>query len=85
MKFSTSTTISLLTTAALTTATSVRYDAGYDDASRSMTAVACSDGTNGLITRYGWQTQGKRKKNSHSIFATPPPSPTIPDAKKNIF
>jgi hypothetical protein len=28
----------------------VSYDPGYDQASRSMTAVACSDGTNGLIT-----------------------------------
>lgn len=36
----------------------VAYDTGYDDASRSMTAVSCSDGANGLITRYGWQTQG---------------------------
>lgn len=35
----------------------VSYDTGYDDGSRSMTAVSCSDGTNGLITRYGWQTQ----------------------------
>lgn len=23
-----------------------------------MTVVSCSDGANGLITRYGWQTQG---------------------------
>jgi hypothetical protein len=23
-----------------------------------MTAVSCSDGANGLITKYGWQTQG---------------------------
>ena len=23
-----------------------------------MTAVSCSDGANGLITRYGWQNQG---------------------------
>ncbi|KAI1379141.1 Cerato-platanin [Hypoxylon crocopeplum] len=36
----------------------VAYDTGYDDASRSLTAVACSDGPNGLITRYNWQTQG---------------------------
>src|SRR5205809_321684 len=36
----------------------VSYDTGYDDASRSLTAVSCSDGANGLITRYGWQTQG---------------------------
>ncbi|KAF2145675.1 uncharacterized protein K452DRAFT_284037 [Aplosporella prunicola CBS 121167] len=39
-------------------ATSVSYDTGYDDASRSLTAVSCSDGANGLITKYGWQTQG---------------------------
>lgn len=37
----------------------VSYDNGYDDASRSMTVVSCSDGANGLITRYGWQTQGQ--------------------------
>jgi hypothetical protein len=36
----------------------VSYDTGYDDSSRSMTVVSCSDGPNGLITRYGWQTQG---------------------------
>ncbi|KUI52612.1 Protein SnodProt1 [Cytospora mali] len=36
----------------------VSYDTGYDDASRSLTVVSCSDGTNGLITKYGYQTQG---------------------------
>lgn len=36
----------------------VSYDTGYDDRSRSLNVVACSDGSNGLITRYGWQTQG---------------------------
>ncbi|KAH8662164.1 eliciting plant response-like protein [Xylariales sp. PMI_506] len=36
----------------------IAYDTGYDDGSRSLTAVSCSDGANGLITRYGWQTQG---------------------------
>ena len=41
----------------LTLPRTVSWDAGYDDGSRSMTAVACSDGANGLITRYGWQTQ----------------------------
>lgn len=40
----------------------VSYDPGYDQASRSLTAVACSDGKNGLITRYGWQTQGNIPK-----------------------
>ncbi|KAF2277953.1 heat-stable 19 kDa antigen precursor, partial [Westerdykella ornata] len=38
---------------------SVSYDEGYDNAGRSLTAVSCSDGENGLITRYGWQTQGQ--------------------------
>ncbi|OCL14252.1 eliciting plant response-like protein [Glonium stellatum] len=42
-----------------TQAITVSYDTGYDDASRSLTAVACSDGANGLITKYGWQTQGQ--------------------------
>jgi len=36
----------------------VSYDTGYDDPSRSLTTVSCSDGVNGLITKYGWQTQG---------------------------
>ncbi|KAJ9653835.1 hypothetical protein H2201_009090 [Coniosporium apollinis] len=39
-------------------ATSVSYDTGYDQRTRSMTVVACSDGSNGLITRYGWNIQG---------------------------
>jgi hypothetical protein len=38
-------------------AVSVSYDTGYDNGSRSLTAVACSDGVNGLMTRYGWSTQ----------------------------
>ncbi|KAK4551865.1 hypothetical protein LTR86_010861 [Recurvomyces mirabilis] len=41
-----------------TAATTVSYDTGYDDASRSMNMVACSDGTNGLETKRGWMTQG---------------------------
>ncbi|KAF1927410.1 Cerato-platanin [Didymella exigua CBS 183.55] len=43
--------------ASLTSAISVSYDTGYDDGSRSLTALSCSDGKNGLITRYGWSTQ----------------------------
>lgn len=43
--------------AAAATAETVSYDLGYDDAARSMTAVSCSDGTNGLITK-GYATQG---------------------------
>ena len=38
-------------------AVTVSYDTGYDDGSRAMTVVSCSDGVNGLITRYGYQTQ----------------------------
>jgi hypothetical protein len=37
-------------TTSLAATETVSYDPGYDQASRSMTAVACSDGTNGLIT-----------------------------------
>ncbi|PTB40952.1 uncharacterized protein TrAFT101_006103 [Trichoderma asperellum] len=44
---------------AAVSADTVSYDTGYDDASRSLTVVSCSDGTNGLITRYHWQTQGQ--------------------------
>ncbi|OAA56521.1 Epl1 protein [Niveomyces insectorum RCEF 264] len=48
----------LVAAVAVASATSVSYDQGYDDASRSLTAVSCSDGANGLITRYNWTTQG---------------------------
>ncbi|KAK3680677.1 hypothetical protein LTR37_021116 [Vermiconidia calcicola] len=37
---------------------SVSYDTTYDTASTSMTNVACSDGANGLITKYGYKTFG---------------------------
>jgi hypothetical protein len=37
----------------------VSYDAGYDIASRSLREVSCSDGPNGLITKYKWQVQGQ--------------------------
>jgi len=45
--------------AAVASAASVSYDTGYDNGARSLTAVSCSDGTNGLMTRYGWTTQGQ--------------------------
>jgi hypothetical protein len=51
-------TLAALSFASIASAISVSYDTGYDDASRSLTAVSCSDGTNGLITKYGWQNQG---------------------------
>ncbi|KAH6604620.1 eliciting plant response [Trichoderma cornu-damae] len=44
---------------AAVSADTVSYDTGYDLASRSLTTVSCSDGPNGLITRYNWQTQGQ--------------------------
>lgn len=44
--------------AAVASATTVSYDEGYDQAGRALTVVSCSDGDNGLITKYGYQTQG---------------------------
>ena len=35
---------------------SVSYDTVYDNAAGSMSTVACSDGSNGLITKYGYKT-----------------------------
>ncbi|TPX09384.1 uncharacterized protein E0L32_009428 [Thyridium curvatum] len=51
--------LSVLAAATTALAATVSYDTGYDDGSRSLTAVSCSDGEHGLITRYGWQTQGQ--------------------------
>lgn len=51
--------LGLLALTASTTAVSVSYDEGYDLSGRSMNDVACSDGENGLITRFGWKTQGQ--------------------------
>lgn len=61
MKFSTAVSALALGFASLTSAITVSYDNGYDDTSRSLTAVSCSDGANGLITKYGWQTQANIK------------------------
>ncbi|KAK3988578.1 protein SnodProt1 [Cladorrhinum sp. PSN332] len=47
--------------AATVSATPVSYDVGYDDPNRSLTAVACSDGVNGVMWKYGWSTQGDAK------------------------
>lgn len=41
----------------LTCKQKVSYDTGYDDASRSLSSVSCSDGTNGLLTK-GYTNQG---------------------------
>lgn len=52
MKF-TSIIAALGSIAAVNSATvSVSYDTVYDKGSNSMTSVACSDGANGLITKY---------------------------------
>ncbi|CZS94690.1 probable SnodProt1 PRECURSOR [Rhynchosporium agropyri] len=37
-------------------AITVSYDTGYDDGSRALAAVSCSDGSNGLLTK-GFSTQ----------------------------
>lgn len=52
----------------LTTATIITYDENYDNRTLPLTSIACSDGPNGLITRYGWLTQG-------SIPRSPPHPP----------
>jgi hypothetical protein len=38
--------------AATSTTVSVSYDNVYDNGSGALTSVACSDGSNGLITKY---------------------------------
>lgn len=49
-------TLSSLATAAIT-AQIIRYDTVYDNSSTSLSTVACSDGTNGLLTK-GYNTFG---------------------------
>lgn len=53
--------LSLFSIVATAAADSVSYDTGYDDATRSLSVVACSDGVNGLMTKYNWKTQGDVK------------------------
>ncbi|KAK0619342.1 Sm1 protein [Immersiella caudata] len=36
----------------------VTFDPGYDDVNRTLESLACSSGRNGVMKRYGWQTQG---------------------------
>lgn len=43
--------------AAAAAATSVSYDTGYDEPGRSLTFVSCSDGANGVMTKYNWKVQ----------------------------
>ncbi|CZR50164.1 probable SnodProt1 PRECURSOR [Phialocephala subalpina] len=49
-------TATLFSLVSLASAITVSYDTGYDDGSRSLSAVSCSDGTNGLLTK-GYSTQ----------------------------
>ncbi len=57
MKFTT-TLLATLGALAFTSAetVSVSYDTVYDNASGALTSVACSDGSNGLITKYKYNT-----------------------------
>nr|URG42906.1 CEP85 [Alternaria solani] len=57
MQFSSAISAAILGFASLASAITVSYDTGYDDGNRALTSVACSDGANGLITKYRWQTQ----------------------------
>jgi hypothetical protein len=43
--------------APLAHAVTLSYDPGYSQGDRSLDVVSCSDGSNGLITRYGWSKQ----------------------------
>ncbi|KAM4057786.1 cerato-platanin domain-containing protein [Hirsutella rhossiliensis] len=49
---------SLAALASVVSAITVSYDPGYDNRDRSLTAVSCSDGPNGLMTRKSWRKQG---------------------------
>ncbi|KAK4191266.1 Cerato-platanin [Podospora australis] len=53
--------LSIFSLVAAASATTVSYDEGFDDASRSLNNVACSDGVNGLMWKYNWKTQGDIK------------------------
>jgi Cerato-platanin len=46
----------LLTLFSVVSAITVSYDNGYDDGTRSLSVVSCSDGANGLLTK-GYTTQ----------------------------
>ncbi|KAF2763357.1 snodprot1 [Pseudovirgaria hyperparasitica] len=54
--------VSVLALAASATAVSVSFDNVYDSSSTPLANTQCSDGANGLITRYGWTTLGQVPK-----------------------
>lgn len=57
MQFTTSALSFLAILAPLAQAVTLSYDPGYSQGDRSLNVVSCSDGSNGLINRYGWQKQ----------------------------
>lgn len=46
----------ILALAGLVNASRIAWDANYNSSSSSLNTVSCSDGVNGLISRYAWQT-----------------------------
>ncbi|KAJ3994697.1 Cerato-platanin [Lentinula boryana] len=58
-------TVVIAALAGLATADTLQYDTAYDDASGSLSTVACSDGTNGLLTK------------GYTTFASLPSFPNI--------
>ncbi|THU94131.1 Asp f 13-like protein [Dendrothele bispora CBS 962.96] len=52
MKFSTGIISAAFLLSSVASAVDLRYDNTYDNPNGDMTTVACSDGSNGLITRY---------------------------------
>ena len=57
MKFLTAFTAAALTTCAVATTYTLSYDPVYDQGSTSLNAVACSDGSNGMLS-HGYTTFG---------------------------
>ena len=57
MKFHTSISAFLMTISTCL-AERIAFDPGYDNANRPLTDVACSDGDNGVISKYKYATQG---------------------------
>ncbi|KAK7511656.1 heat-stable 19 kDa antigen precursor [Phyllosticta citricarpa] len=47
--------------ASMASAITLSYDPSYDDSTRSLSVVSCSDGANGLLTK-GYTTQGSLPK-----------------------
>jgi len=65
MKFFTILSSAAILLPALAGAVQLQYDNTYDNRNGAMTSVACSDGPNGLITRFGWQTFGNIPRFPH--------------------